>query len=612
MKAAEPAAPQETAMADAAPPPTETAEMKAAEHCGVARDGDYRRGAGGNRRGIADNRDRKMKAAEPAERQETTMADVAPPPTETAEMKAAEPAARQETAMADAAPPPTETAEMKAAEPAARQETVIADAPPPPTETAEMKVAEPAAQQETAMADAAPPPTETAETKAAEPAAQQETAMADAAPPTTESAKTEAAEPAAPQETAMADAAPPPIETAETKAAEPAMGQETAMVDQAPAATEAASPTTETAKTEATEPTARQETVVAEAVSPARSEPPPPETVKTEAAEPTARQESEAKPPSFDVVRVNPQGDAVIAGRADPGAEVTVKDAGNVVGKVIADERGEWVLVPEKPLPSGARQLSLEEKTVAGERKSSKDVVVLFVPGKTPKGEGEQRAPVAVLTPREGGGSKLLQAPPPPKPAETVKDPDPQAKPGASQDSSPATTDAPPTAAEGAELAKPEEEKTGEDLSLKVIDYDDEGRVVLSGKATPGSEVHAKFDDQTVGTGETDAAGDWQISPSEPVISGQHAIRIEEVDEGGVVLAKLNLAFSRATIKPGALAPGTVVIKPGNSLWRIARATYGMGIKYTLIFAANAEQISDPHLIYPDQIFVVPPDPASN
>ncbi len=500
---------------------------------------------------------------------------------------------------------------MKAADTAAPQETAVADAAPTTTEIAKMKAAEPTAQQETAMADAAPPTTETAEMKAADTAAPQETAVADAAPTTTEIAKTEAAEPAAPQETAMADAAPPTTETAKTKAAEPAARQETAMADQAPATTEAASPTTETAKTEATEPTARQETVVAEAVSPA-AEPSPPETAKTEAAEPTARQESEAKPPSFDVVRVNPQGDAVIAGRADPGAEVTVKDAGNVVGKVTADERGEWVLVPEKPLPSGARQLSLEQKTVAGERKSSKDVVVLFVPGKTPKGEGEQRAPVVVLTPREGGGSKLLQAPPPPKPAETVKDPDPQAKPGASQDSSPATTDAPPTAAEGAELAKPEEEKTGEDLSLKVIDYDDEGRVVLSGKATPGSEVHAKFDDQTVGTGETDAAGDWQISPSEPVISGQHAIRIEEVDEGGVVLAKLNLAFSRATIKPGALAPGTVVIKPGNSLWRIARATYGMGIKYTLIFAANAEQISDPHLIYPDQIFVVPPDPASN
>lgn len=43
-----------------------------------------------------------------------------------------------------------------------------------------------------------------------------------------------------------------------------------------------------------------------------------------------------AKLPSFDVVRVNPQGDAVIAGRAAPGAEVTVLDGEKPLGKVTA------------------------------------------------------------------------------------------------------------------------------------------------------------------------------------------------------------------------------------------------------------------------------------
>ena len=279
------------------------------------------------------------------------------------------------------------------------------------------------------------------------------------------------------------------------------------------------------------------------------------------------------------MVRVNPKGDAVIAGRAEPGAEVTIKDAGDVVGKVTADKRGEWVLVPEKPFPSGARQLSLQEKTTSGEEKSSKDVVVLFVPEKKPGGSGQQAEAVAVLSPREGqGASKILQAP------------------------------APVTSGTG-DSPKPKSEK---DLTLKVIDYDEEGRVVLSGKAPPGSEVRAKVDGKTVGTATADKAGDWQISPPAPVVSGQHAIRIEQIGKSGIVLAKLNVPFSRATVRPGTLAPGTIVVEPGNSLWRIARATYGEGTKYTLIFAANSEQIGNPNVIFPGQIFVLPPDTASN
>ena len=47
-------------------------------------------------------------------------------------------------------------------------------------------------------------------------------------------------------------------------------------------------------------------------------------------------------------------------------------------------------------------------------------------------------------------------------------------------------------------------------------------------------------------------------------------------------------------------------MQPGNSLWRIARRNYGEGIRYTVIYQANREQIRDPDLIYPGQVFEVP------
>jgi nucleoid-associated protein YgaU len=55
------------------------------------------------------------------------------------------------------------------------------------------------------------------------------------------------------------------------------------------------------------------------------------------------------------------------------------------------------------------------------------------------------------------------------------------------------------------------------------------------------------------------------------------------------------------------IAPGSlVVVRSGNSLWRIARRTYGTGFKYTVIYDANRNQIKNQDLIYPGQVFALP------
>ncbi len=48
------------------------------------------------------------------------------------------------------------------------------------------------------------------------------------------------------------------------------------------------------------------------------------------------------------------------------------------------------------------------------------------------------------------------------------------------------------------------------------------------------------------------------------------------------------------------------MVQPGNSLWRIANHVYGSGFQYTLIYEANDDQIRDPDLIYPGQMFALP------
>ena len=49
-----------------------------------------------------------------------------------------------------------------------------------------------------------------------------------------------------------------------------------------------------------------------------------------------------------------------------------------------------------------------------------------------------------------------------------------------------------------------------------------------------------------------------------------------------------------------------VTVQPGNTLWAIARESYGDGVLYVRVFEANRALIRDPDLIYPGQVFTVP------
>ena len=53
-------------------------------------------------------------------------------------------------------------------------------------------------------------------------------------------------------------------------------------------------------------------------------------------------------------------------------------------------------------------------------------------------------------------------------------------------------------------------------------------------------------------------------------------------------------------------ADGAVIIRRHDTLWRISRRVYGHGVRYSTIYLANQDQISDPDRIWPGQVFKVP------
>ena len=260
---------------------------------------------------------------------------------------------------------------------------------------------------------------------------------------------------------------------------------------------------------------------------------------------------------------MNPDGGAVIAGRGPPGAEITVTAGDAVLAETRADAFGEWVVVPDRPLAPGTLDLGIRARLPGGQVVRSEQVVTVLVPG--PEAGVGERA-VAVLQDRQGG--------------------------------------APPRVLQNPGVAPPGQ--VGE-LTLDAVQYDQAGNLVLSGQARLGGQVRVFVDDLPVGLAEADAAGVWTIAPDAAVDIGRHDLRLEQINAEGLLVAQISLPFMRASLDATQrLAPGEMIVQPGNSLWRIARNTYGAGVLYTVIYLANAGQIEDPDLIFPGQVFTLP------
>jgi hypothetical protein len=273
--------------------------------------------------------------------------------------------------------------------------------------------------------------------------------------------------------------------------------------------------------------------------------------------------------PSFDVVRVTPEGDAVIAGRADPGSSVAILSDGQFVGQIEADKRGEWVLVPDKPLAPGSRQFSLEQRIEGKKSLQSDDVVVIVVP--------ERRKDIAGRPTKEPSQALVLKFP--------------------------RKGDGPSTL-----LQKPTPESAARRFAVDTVDYDDDGRLHISGRGEPKSKVQLYLDGKFIGRAVVDVNSGWRIRPDNPVAAGIYQMRADHLDQVGKVTGRLSLPFARAEPMTAESMPPEpfVIVQPGNSLWRLARRAYGSGFNYTVIYQANKDQIGDPDMIFPGQVLAVP------
>lgn len=287
--------------------------------------------------------------------------------------------------------------------------------------------------------------------------------------------------------------------------------------------------------------------------------------------------------PQFDIVRVDRAGSVVAAGRANPGTVVELRRGTEVVDSVEADSRGEWLMIPPETLPEGDHELQLVAREADMERLGD-DVVIVSVPSRSPA-TGDTASDAGPV--EKTAGDAVLDEAEQPEALAVLLPSDPEAMPRI--------------------LQGPQEGLETGDLSLETLRYDAEGWVTISGRVTPEGTVFVYIDDAFVDDVSGDEEGRWLSRPEIQLSEGLHQLRLDQVDAEGKVLARLETPFVRSDFVADAGAGERfVVVQPGNSLWRIARRSYGQGMQYTLIFQANQNQIRDPDLIYPGQIFLLP------
>ena len=374
--------------------------------------------------------------------------------------------------------------------------------------------------------------------------------------------------------------------------------------------------------------------------------------------------------PSFDIVRVEPTGESVIAGRAAPGATVELLRDGRPIATTKADGAGQFAFVPPT-LPAGTHEITLRAlRPDGGETVTSVQGVTVVVPN-TPN----ERPLVTVTAP--GQPTAILSRPDEVASAPTAPTP-------AAAGPSPAAAPPPPGTAPGSSGIRA---GASREVRIASVEAQGSGRLQVAGEAVPGATVRLYLNDAFVAPGAVGPDGRLSFTVERGIRPGDYRVRLDQIDPATrAVRSRAEIAFNvppappadtaaiaaptgsppagaapapsigreagpspaspsslpfPATSPPATSSPAlpprtaparqpatvvaaadpaavivpelnTAIVSRGDNLWRISKRIYGEGLRYTVIFGANTPQIRNPDLIYPGQVFVLPsgPEPA--
>ncbi|MFB9951224.1 LysM peptidoglycan-binding domain-containing protein [Rhizobium puerariae] len=279
------------------------------------------------------------------------------------------------------------------------------------------------------------------------------------------------------------------------------------------------------------------------------------------------QQATAATSPSFDVLRVEPNGSTVIAGRAEPNSTLEITNGASVVAKVNVGPSGDFAAVLDNPLPPGDHELVLKATGKDGKATMSEETATVSVPA-------DKGGKLLAMVTKPGKASRVIAMPGQPAapsqttavspssapvaPAAEAQTALPSLPAGSSGLASSAPVMGAPvmgapvmgapvmgTPALGASGPNsPAPAATASELRVTAVEIEG-SKIFVAGVSKAGMPLRGQADGKPIGTAQAGPDGSFVIEGTTDLAVGDHKIAVEALGAGGQVLVRVEVPFNR-------------------------------------------------------------------
>ncbi len=277
--------------------------------------------------------------------------------------------------------------------------------------------------------------------------------------------------------------------------------------------------------------------------------------------------------PEIDIIKVSPDGSFVIAGKGQPNSNINISNKGNLIDSSIVDSDGKWVVVSKENLKTGDNLISIDQINNNGLVLRHKQLFITKID------EHKKDQPLVIsVTNKNGENISIIQQPSEQQKIYKVEN----------------------------DLGIKKKIKSNQKIfNVKTIFFNENGFVSIKGKVNFGKKIELYINKKIMETIKIENSK-WQYNSDKTIDYGLHDLLVVLKSDKDEILDKITLPFMRVEMPYNDVPENFILIKPGDMLWTIAYRLYGDPFKYIQIFEENKDQITNPDLIFPGQLFSIP------
>ena len=278
--------------------------------------------------------------------------------------------------------------------------------------------------------------------------------------------------------------------------------------------------------------------------------------------------------PEIDIIKVSPDGSFVIAGKGQPNSNINILDKGNLIESTTVDNDGNWVIVSKENLKTGDNLISIDQINNNGLVLRHKQLFITKID------EHKKDQPLVISVPNKNDQNiSIIQQPSEKQKIYKVEN----------------------------DLGIQKKIKSNKKIfNVKTIFFNENGFVSIQGEVNFGKRIELYINKKIMEIIQIENSK-WQYNSDTIFDYGLHDLLVVLKSDKDEILDKITLPFMRVEMPYNDVPENFILIKPGDMLWTIAYRLYGDPFKYIQIFEENKDQITNPDLIFPGQLFSIPP-----